>query len=397
MENKIAGFYIVKDLISKGSNSSIFLVTHCKTGKNFAAKIENDSSSKLQYESRLYKLFQNTEGFIQTYSFCNDLNKNILIFDLLGLSVQHYFESNKKRLSIDSVLRIADQVVTRLEVIHSKNFVHRDLRPEHLMTGISSKSEKIFLVDLTSMKLFRDSKSGLHLKMKKTKKSFQTIFSSAWVSLGYECSRRDDLESLWFVLAFLGQGALPWERKKDLGMVKSCEFEEKINFLQSGWFDNFPQEIRNLFSYTRNMKFDSKPDYCYLRSKIRGCLNALGADPLRKISEVLLEGMENDEDYEKIDISLNVSHRNESFEILEYSKRSFSEKQQGSLRKSDVGLGEENGEFQMEGNHANIIISRCPSSSSESLNLSLLSSHRLSNTSSFPSLFHYPIEKSTEL
>ena len=210
------------------------------------------------------------------------------------------FNLHGQKLQLDFVLNIGIQLITRLEIIHSKNYVHRDIRPENMVMGTDNKSETIFLIDFQTMKLFKGSKTGLHIKFRKScEQQVSSIFSSVWTAQGFQYSRRDDLESLMLVLVYLVKGHLPWgpndqvpeaKNPKD-GYCNGIEMNKTMNKSEwrvKGHNENssiagilntgidkicidLPSEFLDIFRYIRCLNFDTTPDYSYMRRLLQEC------------------------------------------------------------------------------------------------------------------------------
>ena len=93
---------------------------------------------------------------------------------------------------------IADQMIQRLEFLHNNHFIHRDMKPDHV-------------IDFGLAKRYRDPKTGEHIPYKDNKSLTGTArYASVNAHLGIEQSRRDDLESIGFILIYFLKGSLPW-------------------------------------------------------------------------------------------------------------------------------------------------------------------------------------------
>jgi serine/threonine protein kinase len=165
--------------------------------------------------------------------------------------------------------------VDRLEWIHSKNIIHRDIKPENFLIGLKDPNI-IYIIDFGSCKKYRSSKTGKHVTPKNTNKFSGTIlFSSANVLRGKEPSRRDDLISLGYLLIFLIKKKLPWDfdsKQKDIrNYLKSLKIKETND--NGKLFSYLPEELIEYINYTRNLEFEEKPDYSYLRSLFKMIIN----------------------------------------------------------------------------------------------------------------------------
>ena len=112
---------------------------------------------------------------------------------------------------------IIDQILQRIEYLHSKNLLHRDIKPDNFLIGRGKKSNVIYAIDFGLSKKYKDSRTGLHIPYRDGKDLTGTArYASINTHLGVEQSRRDDIESLGYMMIYLMKGHLPWQ-----GMVNS--------------------------------------------------------------------------------------------------------------------------------------------------------------------------------
>ncbi|CAK78811.1 unnamed protein product (macronuclear) [Paramecium tetraurelia] len=197
--------------------------------------------------------------------------------DLLGPSLEELFNKNQRKLSLKSVLMLADQLVQRIEYMHSKQFIHRDIKPDNFLVGVGSKSSRLYIVDFGLAKRYI-SKEG-HIPFKEGKSLTGTArYASINTHVGLEQSRRDDLESLGYVLMYLLRGQLPWQNMKASNQKEKYQkiMEKKQETTPEQLCKGFPYELTQYLQYCRNLKFEDKPDYHYIRNLFKEAFRKQG-------------------------------------------------------------------------------------------------------------------------
>ena len=178
-------------------------------------------------------------------------------------------EEEKKEFSLKTVCMLAIEMVNRIEYVHSKGFIHRDIKPQNFLMGVGKKANTVYNIDFGLSKRYLDPKSGWHILYKeKASLAGTAMYLSLSAHMGREQSRRDDLESILYVVAyFLRKGSLPWmyvkaKKKERMQLQAKCKEENTPPIL----FEGFPQEFAEALSYVRRIGFDEKPNYNKLRS-----------------------------------------------------------------------------------------------------------------------------------
>lgn len=274
--------FLVSKQIGKGSFGLVYSGKNIETSEKIAIKIEDlenqtDDLKKrniLMKEARFMHEIQGEKGFPKMIFFSKTETRRILIMSLLGENLENLLKSCRGNFSLASVLLLADQIITRLESIHENEIIHRDLKPENLLIGTESNSRTIYLIDYGLAKKFMN--KGMHVPFKENIGLVGTArYSSVNAHLGNEQSRRDDLESLGYILIYFLTGHLPWmnliaKTKKEKHKVI---IEKKIQTSVEELCDGLPKEFEIYMNYVKyGLKFDSEPNYDFMRKIFRNLL-----------------------------------------------------------------------------------------------------------------------------
>jgi len=192
---------------------------------------------------------------------------NIMVMDLLGPSLEDLFNFCRRKFSLKSILMLAQQMLRLLEYLHSRNFIHRDIKPDNFVMGRAKKAPTVHMIDFGLAKKYRDSKTHEHLPYRTLKSLTGTPrYASINTHLGIEQSRRDDLESLAYVLIYFCRGNLPWQglpaknKKQKYQKITEKKVSTAVELLCEG----FPLEFVTFLKYSKSLHFTDKPDYDYL-------------------------------------------------------------------------------------------------------------------------------------
>ncbi|XAR67145.1 Non-specific serine/threonine protein kinase [Bertholletia excelsa] len=274
MEPRVANKYRLGRKIGSGSFGEIYLGTNIQTNEEVAIKLENVKTKhpQLVYESKLYRILQGGTGIPNVRWFGVEGEYNVLVMDLLGPSLEDLFSFCNRKLSLKTVLMLADQMINRIEFVHSKSFLHRDIKPDNFLMGLGRRANQVYIIDFGLAKKYRDTTTHQHIPYRENKNLTGTArYASVNTHLGIEQSRRDDLESLGYVLMYFLRGSLPWQGLKAGTKKQKYEkiSERKVSTSIEALCRGYPTEFASYFHYCRSLRFDDKPDYAYLKRLFR--------------------------------------------------------------------------------------------------------------------------------
>jgi casein kinase 1 len=274
MELRVGGKFRLGRKIGSGSFGDVYIGTNVQTGEELAIKLESIKSKhpQLLYESKLYKILAGGVGVPTVHWYGAEGDYNVMVIDLLGPSLEDLFSFCNRKLSLKSVLMLADQMINRIEYVHAKNFIHRDIKPDNFLIGLGKKANQVHIIDFGLAKKYRDPKTQQHIPYREGKNlTGPARYASVNTHLGIEQSRRDDLEAIGYVLMYFNRGSLPWQGLKAAGKKEKYEkiMEKKMSTPVEVLCKHFPPEFVTYLNYTRSLRFEDRPDYAYLRRLLK--------------------------------------------------------------------------------------------------------------------------------
>ena len=249
--------YLLTEKIGGGSFGTIYKGHNTRTNEMVAIKVEpiNNSYNLLKNETRIYQYLTKTVGIPNIKWYGKDDKNYYMVINLLGESLQS-IRNKRDSFSLKLVLQIGFQIIFILKSIHDKGLVHRDIKPDNFLLSNEKNKKQIYIIDFGFCKSFMNGDD--HIEIKKTNSLIGSLTYTSLNSHNYlELSRRDDLESLGYMLIYLYKGHLEWQKMEDTKLI--------INTKQKILYDKeIPIVLCNYLKYVRGLEFQETPNYILL-------------------------------------------------------------------------------------------------------------------------------------
>jgi casein kinase 1 len=292
---------VVKKKLGKGAFGVVYKGEY--KGQTVAVKVElSKKKDSLSKEFEIYRDLQLTSEDSTTSSSTNlpqclyyscQREYRILVIQMMGKNLEH-IKDKVSKFSPITTMNIACQMLTLLKYIHSKGIVHKDIKPDNMVTFCDNGCGQgmISLLDF-GMSTHYIGRDGKHIKNKDSKTIEGTIrYMSHHTHEGRKSSRRDDFQSLAYSLIYFLKGELPWQglvviknnnnnkkgggargegkEQKELKKENRSEnenakreliFKLKKEISTSELCKNLPPVFEKFLKYSNSLHFDEKPSY----------------------------------------------------------------------------------------------------------------------------------------
>ncbi|KAG1877165.1 kinase-like domain-containing protein [Suillus subluteus] len=266
---RVDGRFRLGDILGSGYPLMLYDLPVIYSARNIinddhvALKLETvvDHSSSLEREYWILKQLEGGVGIPRTFWFSRESAYHALVLELLGPSLHQLFLANNQRFSLLNVVNLGVQLLSRLEYIHSHNYVDGDIKPQNILVGLGNSRHTAFIIDFGIMKTYWNAITSDHVPFRHGRR--------------VKPGRRDDLESLTYMLIYFLHGSLPWLTRDDEKLFSSTILERKACATIAEICHDIPAEFATILIYTRSLAFTEDPDYDHLRSLLHSLLNPM--------------------------------------------------------------------------------------------------------------------------
>eukprot|EP01061_Rhynchopus_euleeides_P024540 TRINITY_DN39552_c0_g1_i1.p1 TRINITY_DN39552_c0_g1~~TRINITY_DN39552_c0_g1_i1.p1 ORF type:complete len:342 (+),score=125.84 TRINITY_DN39552_c0_g1_i1:71-1096(+) len=276
--HKVLDGYKFERRIGSGSFGDCYSGVEIATRRHICVKVEDTEAvrAKLQSEHMIMKLIEKRsvgkELLIpRALHITSDPPYNVLVQELLGPSLEDIFQKCNKSFDAKTVLMLAPLIIDTIQQVHESGVIHKDIKPHNFLLGRGEAAHKVYIIDFGLSKKYHQ--EGKHQTFRIGRSLIGTArYVGLNIHRGYEASRRDDMESIAYMLLYFLRGRLPWQgvgsnvsKQKRNELIHTSKESTSAVTLCEG----FPTSFRSYLQYVKTLEFMQDVDYDYCRHLFR--------------------------------------------------------------------------------------------------------------------------------
>lgn len=266
------GRFTFAEPLGKGGFAFVFAGWDNLTKEHVAIKVENkerkNASRSIKKEYRLLVKLCNAGCPVPKAIWCGRCeDRRVMVMQRMGESLSDFYKLCGKKFSIQTTISLTIELVSILESLHDAGVLHRDIKLQNFLSGYGNPTS-FYVCDFGLSDFYIDPNSNQHIPLTKGHSRYGTVrYASLNNHRGVEQSRRDDLESLGFVVIYAARGNVPWQtiRNEDRRKKWSQVYDMKRRIVLEELCADLPPCFVDFMKYVRGLAFDARPDYNLIR------------------------------------------------------------------------------------------------------------------------------------
>jgi serine/threonine protein kinase len=258
--------YLVDTLIGHGAYGKIYKIKNIYTDELLAIKVEPKSYNLglLKYESQIYNLMSIYNGFPTLKWYGGDDENYYMVLTLLNYSISDLINNNNNnnnnKLPLWVICYFGIQMFDRIKVLHNNGIIHRDLKPDNFLLGLNENYNILYIIDFGfSIKYIDEYNKHIPMEVNET-----ITGTPNYISInGHDkktLSRRDDVESICYMLLYMFIGKHLWKNDATLDEIYTVKYE-LINNTNTNIYNTLPNIFNKLFMIVGKLQFNETPNY----------------------------------------------------------------------------------------------------------------------------------------
>jgi serine/threonine protein kinase len=224
-------------------------------------------------EVEIYHDLAKRAGFAAFYDYCSIDNCLFIFMERLAKDMSYLYRTKRNKFTEEYVYTLGAQMFERIETLHNLGYVHRDLKPSQFM--FKRHSSQLHLVDFNLARKYP--KSFAYVSQHNGGFVGNVTYASISAHKIGQQTRRDDCESVLYIIIYLLKSSLPWQSKgQDRGREPASQvLTVKMRTPLAELCKDLPAELGIMLSRARAMTFEEAPDYGFFKSTLMNLGNKL--------------------------------------------------------------------------------------------------------------------------